>query len=486
MSTLFKLLLLLTVLMTASVDSFCQLAIQNIQCIPQPVYRYRADGKPGREVLIQFSGDKLLQKAKAELSGKGFKESTEIVPSATGDTVATVLLPGGVGVEKETLVTINLNVGKTKIKKSFIVSPMRYWTIYLYNHSHVDIGYTNTHKNVEILHKTNVLEGIKLAEETRHFPEGARFKWNPEVTWPVERLWNTQPQQREKIIRAIKDDRLSIDASYLNLNTSVCADEELFHAFKFSRKLQQLSGTPIDVFQQFDIPGISWGIVPVLAQQGIRYVIAWPNTDRAGNAHKNIDRFPFWWLGPDGKSKVLFFQPGSYANSGSMNKGGATGRPWFGQRDPLKVPAVIKTGSANVNFTDKLVQMEKEKYPYDFMALSWSLWDNNPIDADIPYAVKDWNEKYAYPKIIISGGREIMQYIETNYGEQLPVVKGDYTEYWTDGLGTAAGLTAMNRNSKERLIQAEKLWTMLNPHRSIPREEFDEAWRYIALGSEHT
>ena len=39
---------------------------------------------------------------------------------------------------------------------------MRHWNVYLYNHAHVDIGYTNTHKNVEQLHKNNIIEGIKL------------------------------------------------------------------------------------------------------------------------------------------------------------------------------------------------------------------------------------------------------------------------------------------------------------------------------------
>ena len=73
-------------------------------------------------------------------------------------------------------------------------------------------------------------------------------------------------------------------------------------------------------------------LVPVMAQEGIKYVISWPNTDRGGNAHsRNIDGMPFWWVGPDGHSKVLFLQPGKYSNSGSMDKGNTTGRPWFGE-----------------------------------------------------------------------------------------------------------------------------------------------------------
>jgi hypothetical protein len=213
--------------------------------------------------------------------------------------------------------------------------------------------------------------------------------------------------------------------------------------------------------------------------------MAWPNAGRSGHTHE-IDQRPFWWIGPDGKSKVLFFQPGAYANSGSMGKGGNTGRPWFGQRDTDRIPAVIKTGSANVDFTERLANAERAKYPYDFLVLSWCLWDNCPLDADLPAAVKTWNEQCAYPHLIIAGGHEIMRMIEEKYGDKLSVISGDFTEYWTDGLGTAARLTAINRNAKERLVQAETLWTMLRPGQPAPRAEFDEAWRYIALGSEHT
>ena len=131
-----------------------------------------------------------------------------------------------------------------------------------------DIGYTNTHKNVERLHKNNIIEGIKLAEKTKDFLSGARFVWNPEVSWPLERLWESNPEKREGLIDAIKKGQLSIDASFLNLNTSICSDEELFHVFKFTRNIQKMSGGPSDVFQQFDIPGISWGLILVMAQEG--------------------------------------------------------------------------------------------------------------------------------------------------------------------------------------------------------------------------
>lgn len=468
-------------------SSFSQ-SITDIVCTAQPLYGYLKDGKPGRELLIAFKGGPLKKPATVWVNGPGVKETIQLTASAAGDTLKTILLPPGLGVDTSAEISVTFKYGGTTIEKKVHIPRMRHWTIFIYPHSHVDIGYTNTQKNVEILHRTNVIEGMKLAKLTKEFPGGAKYKWNPEVSWPVERLWNAQPQERTNIINAIKNNQLRLDAAYLHANTSIATDEELFHNFRFSRYLQQQTGKKSDVFMQVDIPGITWGLVPVMVQEGIRYVVSWINGgDRVGNAHRfGINGYPFWWIGPDGKSKVLFFQPGNYTNRHSVDKGGKTGRPWFGQRDASKVPAVIKTGYSNVDFTAELMHLEQERYPYDFLARSWTLWDNTPLDADVPYAVKEWNTKYAYPKIVITGAGEMMQHIEKKYGDQLPEVKGDYTEYWTDGLGTAANLTAMNRNSKELLTQAEKLWTMLNNHRFIPRDELDEAWRYIALGSEHT
>lgn len=455
-----------------------------VNCEVRPMYGHLPDGDAGRIVQVTVSGHNLDQKIDIEtVYGKTRLKSTHGI--AAGDTAATfeVMLPASVPTDRKSTATVIVDGRRHKVN----VGPMRHWTVYLYNHSHVDIGYTNTHKNVELLHTSNVVEGMALGKETADYPEGSRYVWNPEVTWPIERLLHNDPSRRDDVVDALKKGYLSADAAYVNLNTSICADEEMFHIFDYSRELQRMAGVPADAFQQFDIPGISWGLVPVMAQQGVKYVVSWPNTDRGGNDHSfGIDGMPFWWVGPDGVSKVLFLQPGRYANSGSMDKGWTTGRPWFGQRDARKVPPRIEMGDANVDFTKQLTDLEAQNYPYDFTILSWTLWDNCPLDADVPHAVKRWNDRYAYPHIIISGGHEFMSDIERRYGDKLPVVKGDYTEYWTDGLGSAAQFTAMNRRNKERMIQAETAWSMLSDGAAAPRGEMNEGWRNIMMGSEHT
>lgn len=353
--------MMLVALFGGAMSLFADVLPTAIRCEVEPVYKYRADSLPGRVVSVFLKGNELRGKLRIDVTP--FNKRTEknwYEVNAADSTRLEVLLPVTVPTKESSSVTLTIHCSDRKYKRKLEVPPMRYWTVYLYNHAHVDVGYTNTHRNVESLHKNNVLEGMKLGAETREHVDGARFVWNPEVSWPVERLWHDQPGLRNELVAAMKDGRIALDASYLNLNTSICLDEELFHVFKFSREMQRISGQPMDVFQQFDIPGITWGLIPVMVQEGIKYVISWPNTDRGGNAHADLDGKPFWWVGPDGESKVLFLQPGKYGNSGSMGKGEITGRPWFGQRDRTKVPLRIQMGSADVDFTDKLIQLEKK------------------------------------------------------------------------------------------------------------------------------
>ncbi len=119
--------------------------------------------------------------------------------------------------------------------------------------------------------------------------------------------------KKKFLIGAVKQGELCLDAAYVHVNTSTCSEEELFQLFRYSRNIEKQSGKPVDVMVQVDIPGMAWGIVPVLAHEGIRYIMMMPNGTR-GNQKMTyaLNQKPFWWVGQDGKSKILFFQPGSY------------------------------------------------------------------------------------------------------------------------------------------------------------------------------
>ena len=457
----------------------------------RPYYRHRQDGKPGREVMLYFPGNRFVGRGTLSVEYNGQSEKINIEKPEGIDSLA-VLLPEGIGVSSDDEVTVQLSSGRKKITTGIRVPRKRQWTVYIYPHSHVDIGYTNTHENVELIHKRNLIYGIDLAKRTQNYPDGAKYLWNPEVLWPVERyLSKANERQKQAVIEAVQKGWLQLDAGYVHTNTSAAADEELFEFFRICSRMKELTGKNIETLVQVDIPGMTWGIVPVAAAMGIKYCLALNNGfDRVGLS-TDLSFKPFWWKSQDGKSRILFFQPGSY-NPGAIYKGFQYWPLMAGHTDSTTLLKIVKSDNPRAFFVDKylaekLPMLENSNYyPYDIFLMTWAMADNTPIDADLPEAVRSWNEEYAYPHLIIAGATQMMKAFDDKYGDSLPVLSGDFTEYWTDGLGTAAKYTAMNRASKERLIQVETLWAMLNRDLPPPRREISEAWRNIILGTEHT
>ncbi len=453
-------------------------------------YKYRDDGKAGREIFVSYKGTDNITEGEIEIRSSGAVETVRF-KTERPDSIP-VLLPGNIGVSKTDTVVIGLSASGKKMYASAVIPKMRHWTVYIYPHSHVDIGYTNTQENVEFIHKRNLDVAMELAEKTASYPEDARFRWNPEVLWPVERYLASAPEdKREKLLDAIRNGQIVLDAGYLNTNTSAASDEELLELFRYRQEMKELTGTGIETMVQVDIPGMSWGIVPVAEQLGIKYCLSLFNGyGRIGNAYE-LNFKPFWWIGPDGKSKVLFLQPGSY-NPGALVKGKYFWPQLAGQTDRSKLLRVVKTDNPRENFidsylADKLPMLEEDKdYIYDIFPMTWCMADNTPIDADLPDAVKSWNEEYAYPHLRICTGTEMMEAYADKYGDRIPQMTGDFTEFWTDGLGSSAKHSGKSREVKEKLVQSEILWSMLHPGKPAPENITREAWRHILLSTEHT
>lgn len=454
-------------------------------------YKYRSDGKAGRSIVLEYRGkEELTSHDKVEIYSRKGNESFEI-GRYKADSIPVLLHPD-LGVNCADTIVACLTIGNECLTKEVVIPAMRHWTVYIYPHSHVDIGYTNTQENVEFIHKRNLDIAMDLADKTRNYPEDARFRWNPEVVWPVERyLHSESPQKKKRLLDAIRRGDISVDAGYVSTNTSASSDEELLQLFTFGKELEKETDRPVRTMVQTDIPGMSWGVVTAANQRGIDYVLSLFNgSDRTGWTH-SFSFHPFWWVAPDGKSKVLFLQPGAYT-PGALAKGKYFWPKLAGQIDSTKLLPVVKTDHPRENFIDSyladmLPRLEQDKeYPYDVFPMTWCMADNTPIDADLPDAVKSWNEEYAFPHLKICTATDIMQTFDERWGKQIPVLQGDFTEYWTDGLGSSAEKTGESREVKEKLVQSQILWSMLRPKEGEPEDLIKETWRNIILSTEHT
>ncbi len=421
--------------------------------------------------LIKKEGGKLYQPVLASVMHIG--EPIEAIVAVKGlDSSGQTLEPGfkviegfAPAVDKPTSVEVDVKVAGESIgKQNITIKPVRKWEVYVLHHSHVDIGYTHVQTEVVRKHWEYFKQVIELARESADYPKAARFKWNIEVLWAVDSyLKQATASEREVFVDAVKKGWIGLDALYGNELTALCRSEELIRLVDYAQKLRDRYNLTINSAMITDVPGYTWGIVPVLAQSGVKYFSVGPNRGhRIGYTLSTWGDKPFYWEAPSGKEDILCWVAGegySFFHSGRL--------------DSSKLFGYLK-------------RLEDSEYPYDMVQLRYSIGgDNGPPDPKLSEYVKSWNEKYAYPRLVVATTSEMFDEFERRYGKKVPKARGDFTPYWEDGAGSSARETSINRDAAERLVQAETLWAMLNPA-DYPADRFYDAWREVVLYDEHT
>ena len=356
---------------------------------------------------------------------------------------------------------VALETGRGKVASATLrVRPVRQWVVYLLPHSHVDIGYTHVQTEVERAQWKYLETAIETARRTANNPPGSRFKWNVEVLWAVDSyLRQASPEKQAEFVAAVKAGWVGLQALYGNELTGLCRPEELLRLVGFAQTLSQRVGQPITSAMITDVPGYTWGIVPTFAHAGVKYFSIGPNGgDRIGHTVAAWGDKPFWWIGPNGRDKVLTWMTGT---------------------------GYYQVFQSTERLLTYLEQLEAKEYPYDYVQVRHCLGDNGAPDVNFADKVKAWNETHAYPKLVIATSEEMFRDFEQRYGSKIPSAKGDFTPYWEDGAASSARETAMNRAAADRLTQAETLFAMINP-KGYPAETFYQAWRDVVLYDEHT
>ena len=436
-------------------------------------------GKVECTPLLVEDGGALCQIVRVPI--RCFCDPTEAVVRITGAEPVSVALTKGrhvvevhlPAVEAETSATLTVQMaGEVLAERELVLKPARKWVIYMLHHTHLDIGYTHVQTEVEAIQWRHLEQAIELARATATYPPGAQYKWLPEGLWAVDSYLRQAPMaKRREFIDAVRRGWIGLDALYGNELTALCRPEELFELTYFARELSKRYGLTIDSAMISDVPGYTWGLIPVLAHSGVKYLSIGPNAGhRIGYTLSEWGDKPFYWVSPSGKHKVLCWV---HAKAYSLFHHSAN-------RDQ------VRRGSDGRLFLKYIKDLEEAGFPYDMLTIRHNIGgDNGPPDPELPEFVKEWNATYAYPRFIIATTSEAFHDFEAKYGDMLAEVRGDFTPYWEDGAGSSAQETSVNREAAERLVQAQTLWAMLNP-RAYPAAEFHAAWRNAILYDEHT
>ena len=431
--------------------------------------------------LVQKKEGRVFQPVKVTLFHLG-EDTTAQLTLTDSDSVEVKLAAGlntaeiltkKVDVKRKADLVITV-AGESIASDAVTISPVRDWEIYLIHQTHVDIGYTGYQPDIEKKGWGYLEQAIELSEKTKDYPSGAQFKWNPEVTWAVESyLENASEEKCDKLIDAVKKGWIGLDALYMSELTGLCRPQELFHLVKGARRLNKKYGLNIDSAMIGDVPGCTWGTVEALSKSGIKYfnmgINYWPyrrdikyGVDWGGKSLKEWGDKPFYWLSQSGKERILFWMNGR-------------GYSWF-PRVPLDAEII----------SYELKRLEDIDYPYDITHLRHTVGgDNGPPYPPISTFVKNWNEKYASPKMIISTNSGMFHKFEARYADQIPTASGDFTPHWERVIAVGAEQAVTCRATSVKLLQSQSLWAMLD-RGDFPQDDFDSAWRGMVTFNEHT
>jgi alpha-mannosidase len=437
------------------------------------VLRHRPDRSEDTQplqLLIQHSGETTDAVLEAG------DETRTPVTLHTGTHVVRAYVPT---VKHKTRVPVRLQMnGRIVAQYETVLERVRSWAVYVLHHTHLDIGYTHAQPEVLEIQKQHLRQAIDLARKTADYPSEARFRWNPEGLWAVQAyLREADETEREAFLDAVRSGAIGLDALYANELTALCRPEELFELLRCARRLTTDYNLTIDSAMISDVPGYTWGLVPVLAESGVRYLSLGPNrAHRIGRTLSVWGDRPFYWYSPCGQYKVLCWMAGQ---GYSWFHGTSRTTERFGDR-------LLTSPLDGERLLTYLNQLEREGYPYDVVQLRYSIGtDNGPPDPGLSDFVRAWNQKYVYPRLVLTTTHDMCQDLEQRYGDSIPSVRGDFTPYWEDGAASSAHETALNRAAAERLVQAEVLWTLLRPA-AFPAGDFEAAWRNVVLFDEHT
>ncbi|WP_309119801.1 glycoside hydrolase [Paenibacillus sp.] len=360
------------------------------------------------------------------------------------------------------------------------------WKIYMIHHSHTDIGYTERQEKIEQYHVDFIRQAVDICEASHkgERPEWKGFKWTCETFWAVEKfLEEATDEEKEKFVDALRRGDIELSGTYLNM-TELIQYELLAEMVARAGKFAEPYGLRVRSAMTADINGYSWGYAEALADAGIEHLLSCIHTHH-GMFAIGRKQFPFYWEAPNGK-RLLVWSGEHYmmGNDLGLNPDGTLS---YTIRDETPVWGIAEDHwkLAETRVSRYLEQLDKEGYPYDFVLVNVMglLRDNAAPNGRIASFVREWNAKH--------GDRVELEMTTLNryfdlvkqQDVEIPVYRGDWPDWWSDGVASTAMHTQIFRNAQRTLSVVKRL----DPEgKSVQANEMKEAEQQLIMYAEHT
>jgi len=428
---------------------------------------------------VELESTSELGEVKVEIKVGSRQRTTGVGNIAKGKVKVQVYVPEIIAATEAELVVRVGNVVAAQQKVTW--QPERHWRVYFVPITHHDLGYTDTIENVLNKYDGFYDDVIRFCEETAGLPDESKYRYTVEGTWSLKHFVKARPKDVvNKFAKYVREGRIEIGALFGNETSCLCGHEELIRLMYPSFRFNRMMGGTIRTASITDVPGLSWGLPTVLAGTGVRYFFGgmptyfeWGRSDihtfwDESAILRNGRPDAFRWEGPDGESVLVYYQ-GTY---GFFNA--TTG--------PSSYKYVLD------NLPGMLDAMQKANTPFNVIRYIHNGVDNHPPSVEISQIVKEWNEKWAYPQLIVATNMMFFEALEKQC-QGIRTFRGELpdTDYVVGAISTAKE-TGINRITHERLQSAEKSATIasLLGDYKYPAEELSEAYDSMLLYDEHT
>jgi alpha-mannosidase len=342
-------------------------------------------------------------------------------------------------------------------------------TIYLINKSHTDIGFTDYQDICFRQHAEFIDQALDLIEETRDYPDEARFRWVCEATGPLMRYLDKASDATLERFRKWHDEgAMEVTAMMYPHFTQAFTIEQMTRSLYPVRDLRNRYGLKVDTADQSDVTGVAWAFADLLPAIGVDFLTMSINEHRAMAPQPRPGAF--WWEGPSG-GRVLVWNGYHYLFSRSVVRIG----DWrFVDRF---LPDAIAKLEANPH------------YPFPFLfaeSTHPTRVDNGPPDKRMCDFVQKWNSEGRTPRIEMVTARDWRRILRDNLPDDTPVVRGDWTDWWVNGYASSAFEYGVNRASHELLASAEVLesWLRTVGKDTLTSERASYIHEQVILGDE--
>ena len=371
--------------------------------------------------------------------------------------------------------------------------PQRRWRVHLVHHSHFDLGYTDPQGAVLRHHLAYLDEALDLA--AAH--DG--FRWTVESNLPLERWLAARPRAaREEMLGHLRSGRFEACALPFTLHAEAASIDELARLLRFAAELRG-DGVEVVTAMQTDVPGAPPGLPLVLAGGGVRYLAVAHNwASRAAPYLTGGATLPraFHWTAAAGKRLLVWHtdSPHGIAYLEGNLLGLADSYGDAVDLLPEYLAALASHGYPYVGPHETLGLSEagtRAPYPFDLLHLRVQglLADNagpSLVPAEIAAA---WSDGFAYPELVPSTNLDFFEEFEERHGAGLETFRGDWADWWADGLGSAAREVGFNRRAQATARTAQTLHAMadaLTGAEPLPASEVDAVYERMARFDEHT